>query len=196
MSDGPAGPPEPSAYRRRLVILLTTIVVVVVVVAVASADRRIDVSADELLNPLAEVSPAGFIPLPLERVYNEDGYVWRRSFQPRRPADYGFLAVDVIVASGRSYDLDDHCEWHGNQLPITSETLTAPPYGGVSEICRYTFPGDWRVLRYQVVTRNALIHVQTSVTPSIDDATAITLIVSLARRQLDIIERLAPRRWW
>jgi len=194
MSDAPTRLREAKARRRRLLFILATLAAFLLALEIASIERRIDIAPEALLRPLEQKPPAGFRAVSLEHSDSEEEFVWRLSFEPV-VADYGFLVVDVGVAPpGRSYD--PKCEWIGHELPLATETLIVPPSKDASAACRFTFPNEWRVISYQIVMRNALVDVQTSVTPRVDDATALALVVSVARTQIDIIERLAPRRWW
>jgi hypothetical protein len=195
MNDAPALPKAPSRKRgRRVVVAAGIAVAALLLLGVGLAERRIDVDPDVLLKPLEEMPPAGFHPVSRGHSDSEEAFIWRLEFDPVRD-DYGFLMVDVGVAPpGRTYHVSG-CEWLARQPPDTSEPLAAPVSGGGSQACRFAFPGEWRVVTYQVVTRNAVVLAQVSVAPHGDDAAALELIVSVARRQMDIIERLAPRRW-
>lgn len=194
MSDAPTRVREATARRRRLVGILSTLAVFLLALVIGSIERRIDLAPEALLRPLEQTPPAGFRAVSLEHSDSEEEFVWRLALDPVAD-DYDFLVVDVGVAPpGRWYS--PKCEWIGRELPLATESLAAPQSKEASAACRFTFPGEWRVITYQIVTRNALVHVQTAVTPRVDDATALALIVSVARTQIDLIERLAPRRWW
>ena len=195
MNDAPAPQLAPSRARTRRVAVVAVIgVAALLSLCVVSAERRIDVDPDVLLRPLEEVPPAGFLPVSRGHSDTEEAFVWRLEFDPVSE-DLGFLMLDVGVAPpGRTYHVSA-CEWLGREPPESGEPLAAPPSGGTSRACRYTFRGGWRLVTYQVITRNAQVLAQASVAPHGDDAAALELIVSVARRQIDIIERLAPRRW-
>lgn len=195
MNEAPASPRAPSRQRRRRVGVVAGIAVAaLLLLGVGSAERRIDVDPDVLLKPLEDSPPAGLLPVSRGHSDSEEAFVWRLEFDPVSD-EYGFLMLDVGVAPpGGTYRVSG-CEWLGHQPPERSEPLVAPVSGGGSQACRYTFPGAWRVVTYQVVTRNALVFAQASVAPHGDDAAALALIVSVARRQIEIIERFAPKRW-
>ena len=195
MNDSPAPPKAlPRQRGRRLGVIAGIAVAALLLLGVGFAERRIDVDPDALLKPLQDSPPAGLLPVSRGHSDSEEAFMWRLEFDPVS-AEYGFLMLDVGVAPpGRVYSVSG-CEWLGRAPPETSEPLVAPVSGGGSQACRYTFPGDWRVVTYQVITRNAVVLAQASVAPHGDDAAALALIVSVARRQIEVIERLAPKRW-
>lgn len=195
MDDALALPKAPSRRRgRRVGIVAGITVAALLLLGVGLTERRVDIEPDVLLKALEEMPPAGFLPVSRGQSDGEEAFVWRLVFDPVDD-DYGFLVLDVGVAPpDRAFHVSG-CDWIGRQPPETSEPLAAPVSGGGSQGCRHTFPGQWRVVTYQVVTRNALVFAQASVAPHGDDAAAVALLVSVARRQIDIIEVLAPRRW-
>jgi len=194
MNDASTGVREATARRRRLFVILAALAAFFLALQIGSIERRIDVAPEALLRPLEQRPPAGFRAVSLEHSDSEEEFVWRLALEPVAD-DYGFLLIDVGVAPpGRWYG--PKCEWIGHELPLATEELVAPPSKDASAACRFTFPTEWRVITYQIVTRNALVHVQTAVTARVDDQTALDLIVSVARTQVAVIERLAPRHWW
>jgi hypothetical protein len=195
MDDAPALTRAPSRHRgRRVGGIVGLGAAALLLLGVVLAERRIDVDPEVLLKPLEDSPPAGLLPVSRGHSDSEEAFVWRLEFDPVSD-EYGFLVLDVGVAPpGNTYHVSS-CEWLGRAPPERSEPLVAPVSGGGSQACRHTFHGAWRVLTYQVITRNAVVVAQASVAPHGDDEAALALIVSVARRQLDVIERFAPRRW-
>jgi hypothetical protein len=76
---------------------------------------------------------------------------------------------------------------------LTSVELSAPSSGELVDACLFHFAGA-DVYEYETLSRNVVVHAEDNPRlKSITDAVAVTTIGDVAKKQIEILERVAPR---
>jgi tRNA A-37 threonylcarbamoyl transferase component Bud32 len=126
---------------------------------------------------------------------------WRRVFEPAlstSASSFFWMAIDVYVfpptSDAASLSVTDQCEWHstGDQ-PTSSTTISSPTVGDKSHTCRFGFSDGGRVFIMVLGTRNVELLVQNNPRSLTSEASAVDALVTLARTQVAITDRVAPR---
>jgi len=158
--------------------------------------RQIGLRAQEVIMPADEFPYAGY-----NMSYDAASgvYGWRRDFSAKT-LDYYYLQVYVFVyppgTTGASRLTSFTCDfkWESPPYPVPGE-VTAEVIADGAKACRYHWEGtipDW--FEYITATRNAVVIVAGEPRrANISDTAAMNQMVSLARQQIAIIERVAPR---
>ncbi|MDO8636019.1 MAG: hypothetical protein Q7R34_07210, partial [Dehalococcoidia bacterium] len=144
-------------------------------------------------------------PLPGFKVTDDlsmdEGQVWRRRFTADDAGSIGYnwLMIDVRSLSrptAESWIKAQDCVWSGSggTSPAGSlELTTAPTLGDGAKACRFTWATGSRLYTYATGSRNVGLFVQTNTNEAANtDAETLELLVSLADRQLAVIDQLEP----
>lgn len=153
-------------------------------------------NADQVIMPPDQIPLAGYV---VSRDQRSGAFGWTRQFHSNT-ASYWYLSfeVQVLRASTRATEeiARTTCDWtFSDGPPLTAGEISAEVIGDGAKACRYTFAddrADWIV--YTTGSRNVVVEV--GVEPrlvSISTAGAAAQAVSLARRQLALIDQVAPR---
>jgi len=140
-------------------------------------------------------------PLPGFKVTDDlsrdEGQVWRRRFTAVDAGSIGYnwLMIDVRSLSrptAESWIKAQDCVWSGSGgTPAGSFELTAPEQGDGAKACRFTWDTGSRLYTYATGSRNIGLFVQTNTSDAAaTDSEILELLVSLADRQLAVIDQL------
>ncbi len=153
---------------------------------------------DQIIMPLREFPLAGFT------VSTDEGYAdgsgWQRTFGAplstylAAPFKYVDLRVEVINSfmSPALYFGLNKCESNSKATPTSSNELSGPASGDASLACRFQFASGQR-FDYYVLHRNLNITVSLLADNATNEGAAIDEAVALARQQIVIIDRVAPK---
>lgn len=190
------------------VAALTPVPPVSVAVTVQSATpppiptvRQVGLRADQFIIPLNEFPLAGF---KVAGDYGTATY-WRRTFDPlaRIGAEYWYIDVSVRSHIGpigaRAAVAERGCQTYKENAgtfdgvgPKSATLVSAPASGDEAFACAYAWEQGDVKFDYLVATRNVVVWVQVSPNRSVTQAAAIGAMVEIARRQIAIIDRVAP----
>ena len=168
--------------------------------------RGVSLKASEFILPLNEFPVSGL------KVVEDVGtdFHWRRYWDPIAPigARYFFVLIEVSVYASTwspsqvaaSALPGMKCEatrerggFSNNQGPTSAVQITAASVGDVSQACGYGFGSGFAHLEYVAITRNVLIFVQLGPAATVSQSEAMDQAVAVARRQIEVLERVAPR---
>ncbi len=157
------------------------------------------------LKPQDMIMPPGEFPFRGYSINEDDGFAlfgtayWTRQFSSTT-LDYYHIEITLTVygpsTSGTSQLARATCDitFVNPPAPTVSE-VTAEVIADGAKACQYHFEGnisDW--VQYQTATRNVLISVAGEPRLlSISNTAAMTQMIALARQQIAIIDRVAPR---
>lgn len=162
------------------------------------------------LKPAQVIIPLGEFPITGYKVIDDGArgastntdFTWYRRFGPFSPADYYWVSVTVYIYSSATTARERFlanattCVYgHPDLVPASSVELTAPSSGELVHACIFHFTGNSSdVYTYETLTRNVLITVGDNPRlRTITDATAISTLADVAKKQIEILERVAPR---
>lgn len=155
------------------------------------------------LRPEQVIMPPEQLPLSGYRV-DRDGPIgagWGRNFATTvRTSDYYWVYFFVEILPSTDAALaaiaaEQSCTYQGagGETLVAASRVSAPPIGDAAAACRFTFSGGSRTFFYATSSRNVGIAVSANVISSLSDTAALNEVISLARAQLGIIDRAAPR---
>lgn len=166
----------------------------------APTTRLVTLKPAEVILPLGEFPIAGYKVLADESRSGDATFSWYRQFGPFSSGDYFWVSAEVFVYRSATAAREafvprmTKCDYgRPDTLPVSSVELTAPPSGELVHACLFHFASGG-VYTYETLSRNVII--SSSDNPrllSITDANAITTVADVAKKQIDILERVAPR---
>ena len=126
---------------------------------------------------------------------------WRREFMPFGAGDYHWAAISVdvtispLLARARVTAVDCQTSiWPSGSVPTVRLAVTAENVGEVATACAYHWP-NIRQFYYYVAVRNVYIRCGNNPRSlSLTDADALQLCIDIARKQVEVINRVAPAR--
>jgi len=158
--------------------------------------RQIAARPQDLVMPPSEFPYTGYS-VTHDTAVGSNG--WRRDFSAKT-LDYYYLQLYVFIyppgTTGANQLTRFTCDftWDNPPYPVPGE-VTAEVIGDGAKACRYHWEGtipDW--FEYITATRNAIVIAAGEPRrPNITDAAAMNQMISLARQQIAILERVAPR---
>jgi hypothetical protein len=157
--------------------------------------RAVALRADQMIIPPAEFPFANY-QVSLDEAVESTG--WVREFSSET-ANYYHLRVVVFVGrpnhAGTSDVAAEDCSYTDSQgRPVTTATLPAEVVGDGAKACRIGIGPRIRLYVYVTADRNVTVYVDANPRYSeVTDASALADLVIVARRQLQIIDRVAPR---
>jgi len=153
----------------------------------------------DLVLPLDEFPLSGYQVgenIPRGTAPNFNG--WEREFK-NSDSSSEYFWVDILLwdleYDPKSYLNSEDCQWApkpGSTMALTGGEAFAPPAGDGVKACKFTFPDDARIFTLRTIHRDAGVFIQANPRSSVNDATTLDFMASLARRQITRIDRLAP----
>lgn len=166
----------------------------------APTTRLVTLKPAEVILPLGEFPIAGYKVLADQSRGGDPTFSWYRQFGPFSSGDYFWVSVEIFVYRSATAAHDSFvsqmtkCDYgRPESVPVSSVELTAPPSGELVHACLFHF-ANGGVYAYETLSRNVII--MSSDNPrllTITDAAAVTMAADVAKKQIDILERVAPR---
>jgi serine/threonine protein kinase len=162
-----------------------------------TAARAIALTPQAMVASLPEFPIPGYIIQSEETVTSTSFNGYRRSFTSTT-ANWGYVRIQVDVygptASAASLIPREPCNATFTSEPgkISSE-VAVNGIGAGAKGCQYRFTGFLDAYEYITGTRNVLVSVLVTPRIRMDGADAMNAAISVAQRQLEIIDRLAPK---
>jgi len=168
--------------------------------------RGVSLKASEFILPLNELPVSG---LKVVEDLGTDLH-WRRYWDPIAPigARYFYVLIEVSVYPStwspsqvaalalpglRCEATRERGGFSNNQPPTSAVQITAAAVGDAAQACGYGFASGFAHLEYVSITRNVLIFVQVGPSTAVSQSEAMDQAVAIARRQIEVLDRVAPR---
>lgn len=159
--------------------------------------RAVALRPEQMIIPAAEFPFAGYNVSTDEAI---GGYAWLRGFDSQSKAATGYYFFELIVSvapadtSGASLVAAQGCQYEdpGGRAVQRTE-ITAEVLGDGAKACRYDIGAGVLIYEYHTAERNALVVVRSNPWAPKGDSVAMADLVRVARTQIAIIQRVAPR---
>lgn len=156
--------------------------------------RPVTLQPQQVIMPPSEFPMTGYT-VSLDQAHAP--YGWDREFTSTT-MEYYWVQFSVYIYPGSTKGTQIlaqmSCDWTWTNFSPTRREISADVVGDGAKACLYSSfgPGYKDIVEYVTASRNVVVIV--SATPRyIDDTTTTNRLVNLARQQLAIIDRVAPR---